>query len=249
MGLDLSNYEELVREAVAHFWQSGERAAANQALKGKVDQGNRSRTTAGTNMDGFIMLIQKIVIANGLSAQDVFIERGAPVTLPGFYRATKMWDVLVVHRTQTGLRLVAVIELKSQVGSFGNNFNNRCEEAIGTAVDFLTAFRESAFGNVPKPFMGYLMLLQDCPAVHAPVRVEEQHFKVFDEFRNSSYARRYELLCQRLVKESLYDASTILLSSQTDGPQGRYSELSSGSGLREWVAQLAGHVASVAAAS
>lgn len=36
-------------------------------------------------------------------------------------------------------------------------------------------------------------------------------------------------------------------TSDTDGPQGVYSELQSGGGLREWVARLAGHVASVAA--
>jgi len=247
VGLDLSNYEERTREAVAHFWRSGEQAATNQALKGKKDQGNRGRSTAGTNMDGFVRLIQNIVIANGLPSQSVFIERGAPVTLPGFYRATKMWDLLVVHHAEKGTRLVAALELKSQVGSFGNNFNNRCEEAIGTAVDFWTAFREGAFGTSPKPFMGYLMLLQDCPAVHTPVRVEEQHFNIFADFRGSSYARRYELLCQRLVQEGLYDASTLLLSSDTDGPKGLYSELQSGGGLREWVARLAGHVASVAA--
>jgi Restriction endonuclease XhoI len=247
VGLDLSNYEALTREAVAYFWQSGERAAANQTMRGKKDQGNRARATAGTNMDGFVKLIESIVIANGLSRQSVFIERGAPVTLPGFYRATKMWDVVVVHHAGKNTRLVAALELKSQVGSFGNNFNNRCEEAIGTAVDFWTAFREGAFGTAPKPFMGYLMLLQDCQAVHTPVRVEEHHFNVFADFRGSSYARRYELLCQRLVQEGLYDASTLLLSSDTNGPQGVYTELQSGGGLREWVARLAGHVASVAA--
>jgi hypothetical protein len=32
--------------------------------------------------------------------------------------------------------LVATVEVKSQVGSFGNNFNNRVEEAIGSATDF-----------------------------------------------------------------------------------------------------------------
>ena len=61
------------------------------------------------------------------------------------------------------------------------------------------------------------MLLQDCPIVHAPIKVEEHHFNVFADFRGSSYARRYELLCQRLVQEGLYDASTLLLSSEADG--------------------------------
>ncbi|MEY3276128.1 MAG: Restriction endonuclease XhoI, partial [Verrucomicrobiota bacterium] len=33
--------------------------------------------------------------------------------LPGYFRATKNWDVLVVHRD----RLLAAFEFKSQVGS------------------------------------------------------------------------------------------------------------------------------------
>jgi len=156
------------------------------SVEREKDRENRGRATAGANMDGFVRLIQSIVIANGLPSQSVFIERGAPVTLPGYYRATKMWDLLVVHHAKKSTRLVAALELKSQVGSFGNNFNNRCEEAIGTAVDFWTAFREGAFGTSPRPFMGYLMLLQDCPAVHTPVRVEEQHFTIFADFRSSS---------------------------------------------------------------
>ena len=39
----------------------------------------------------------------------------------------------------------AAVELKSQIGSYGNNFNNRAEESIGSAVDLWTAFRENQF--------------------------------------------------------------------------------------------------------
>jgi hypothetical protein len=63
----------------------------------------------------------------------------AVLTLPGFFRPTKLWDMLVIHEG----KLIAAIELKSQVGpSFGNNFNNRTEEAIGNAHDLWTAYRE-----------------------------------------------------------------------------------------------------------
>ena len=52
--------------------------------------------------------------------------------------------MLVIDRDQ----LIAALEFKSQVGpSFGNNFNNRTEEAIGTAHDLWTAYREGALGN------------------------------------------------------------------------------------------------------
>ena len=79
---------------------------------------------AGNNMDGFIALIIDLVKANGLGHAEIHRKRAA-LTLPGYFRPTKLWDILVVNDG----RLVAAIELKSQVGSFGKNFNNRTEEA------------------------------------------------------------------------------------------------------------------------
>lgn len=73
-------------------------------------------------MDGFIELFQNLVVAAGLSKECIFRKRS--VELPGFFRPTKEWDLLVVKDGA----LVAAIEAKSQVGpSFGNNFNNRTE--------------------------------------------------------------------------------------------------------------------------
>src|SRR5207248_9382691 len=123
--------------------------------------------------------------------------------------AEKQWDLIVKVADQ----LVAVMELKSQVGpSFGNNFNNRTEEALGSATDLKAAFREGAFRPSTRPFVGYLMLLEDCEASRRPVGVEEPHFKVFSEFRNASYAKRYEILLQKLVRDQLYDAAAFLIS-------------------------------------
>ncbi|MEE4605477.1 MAG: PaeR7I family type II restriction endonuclease, partial [Desulfobacteraceae bacterium] len=80
--------------------------------------------------------------------------------MPGYFRPTKLWDLLVMNEG----RLVAALEFKSQVGpSFGNNFNNRTEEALGTAHDLWTAYREGAFGEQTRPFVGWLMLLEDAP--------------------------------------------------------------------------------------
>jgi type II restriction enzyme len=90
-----------------------------------------------------------------------------------------VWDLLVIHEG----RLVAAIELKSQVGpSFGNNFNNRAEEAIGTAHDLWTAYREGAFGKQPRPFVGWLMLVEDARASRAPIQGASAHFPLFAEF-------------------------------------------------------------------
>lgn len=51
-------------------------------------------------------------------------------------RSEKMWDLLVVSDDTLHIAL----EFKSQVGpSFGNNFNNRMEKALGNAMDLRRA--------------------------------------------------------------------------------------------------------------
>jgi len=120
--------------------------------------------------------------------------------------------------------LVASIEFKSQVGSFGNNYNNRTEEAIGSSVDVWAAYREGAFKPSARPWLGYLMLLEEAPGSTRSVRAQEPHFKVFPEFKAASYAKRYEILLTKLVRERLYDAACFLLSDAKNGPKGTYRE-------------------------
>lgn len=141
MSLDLADYERKAREAVMAFWGNRDRAQQKQREAGKSDQGTRGSVTAGNNMDGFIALVFQLVKANGLPHAAIH-RKCAVLTLPGYFRPTKLWDLLVIQDQ----RLIAAVELKSQVGSFGKNFNNRTEEAIGTAHDFWTAYREGAFG-------------------------------------------------------------------------------------------------------
>ena len=155
MAIELANYEEKAKEAIKAFWGNRESARLKQIEAGNADQGERAGVTAGKNMDGFIALVVDIVRANGLDHAGIHQKR-AVVTLPGYFRPTKQWDLLVTNEG----RLIAALEFKSQVGpSFGNNFNNRAEEAIGTAADFWTAYRENAFGAIPRPFLGWIMLV------------------------------------------------------------------------------------------
>ena len=126
MAIDLADYEAKAREAIQAFWGNREKARQKQIESGNADQGERAGVTAGKNMDGFIALVTDIVRANGLDHAAIHRERRV-VTLPGYFRPTKLWDLLVINDG----RLIAALEFKSQVGpSFGNNFNNRTEEAI-----------------------------------------------------------------------------------------------------------------------
>ena len=187
--------------------------------------------------------MEEVVYRNGLS-DAVVLQQGRVLTLPGYFRPTKLWDFLVLRND----RLIAALEFKSQVGpSFGNNFNNRTEEVVGTAVDLWTAYRENAFGEQPRPFLGWLILLEDAPESRKPVNNPSHHFPVFADFRDASYAGRYDILCKKLVQERLYSAACILTSPRYASGNGEYTEMSEMTGLRTFVSEFAGHIAAEAA--
>jgi hypothetical protein len=243
MPIDLADYELTAREAVQAFWGNREMARQKQIEAGNVDAGERASVTAGKNMDGFVALVIDLVRANGLAHAEIHQKR-ALLTLPGYFRPTKLWDLLVMNKG----RLVAALECKSQVGpSFGNNFNNRTEEAIGTAHDLWTAFREGAFGKQPRPFVGWLMMVEDAPESRRGITDRSPHFPVFKEFQGASYLQRYNILCQRLMQEQLYTAACVLASPRTAAKDGAYKELDGMTGLKTLVTSLAGHVAAEAA--
>jgi hypothetical protein len=175
--------------------------------------------TGGAQLDGFAELIRKLLVNAGIS--ETAVHRRKRLELPGYYRAEKKWDLVVV----VDGRLFATVEFKAQVGpSFGNNYNNRTEEALGNATDFWAAYREGAFRGSPRPWLGYLMLLEDATGSTRPVAVAEPHFAVFEEFRGASYAKRYEILLTKMVRERLYDAAALLLSPRVAGRRGEFSE-------------------------
>ena len=243
MTLDLANFDIKARSAIKAFWGSRNMASQKQAAAGKADAGQRGHVTTGKNLDKFIELIRDIVEANGLSRDDVHRSR-AFVTLPGYFRPTKVWDLLVVREG----RLVAAIELKSHVGpSFGNNFNNRTEETIGTAHDLNTAIREGAFGSNARPFVGWLMVVEDAPKSRKPVLYRSRHFPVFPEFQGASYLQRYDIICRRLAQEQLYTAASVIATPREAAKTGGYLELSEATGLKAFVRLLAAHVAAEAA--
>ena len=237
--LDLGNLEDQARDAVKTFWSTRISAQERQTSSGKADQGERSGVTAGKNMDGLISLFSNLIKRNGLVNASIHTRRSV-LTLPGYFRPTKRWDVIVTNQK----RLVGALEFKSQVGpSFGNNFNNRAEEVIGSAHDFWTAFREGAFGDNPRPFLDCLILVEDAEASRKPVHDCEPHFSISKVFVKASYAKRYNVLCERLVQESLYSAASVLLSPRSSVADGNFSEMSELTSLKTFAAGLAGRVA------
>ena len=82
--------------------------------------------------------------------------------------------------------------------------------------DIWTAYREGRFGRHPAPFLGYFFLLEDCARIHAPVASSEPYFTVDPVFQGASYARRYEVLCERLVLERKYTSACLALATKDD---------------------------------
>jgi hypothetical protein len=90
------------------------------------------------------------------------------------------------------------------------------------------------------------MLLEEAPGSVAPVRSREPHFDVFPEFENASYAKRYEVLLTKLVRERLYDAACFLMSSAAAGVRGVYREPAPELSFENFVTSLLAKAISVA---
>lgn len=234
--------DKRVRDAIKFFWETRSFQQSRNAESDVRNQGTRGSVTGGKQLDGFIDILKWVLRSNGVSEGEIFTT--GQLELPGFYRPTKQWDLVVVRQQESGeKRLLAAIELKSQVGSFGNNFNNRTEEAMGSSLDILTAYRQGAFGvSAPSPWLGYLMVLEESPKSKTPVGVAEPHFRVFDEFRGTSYAKRYELFCNKLLLERNYTAAALLMTHKEFGIQGYFTEPSVDLTLHSFVKSLVGHI-------
>lgn len=226
-------WEERLCAATKHFWSTRGKQARSQGVKtGARDAGNRTAVTGGKQMDGFVELVRDFLAHCGIDQSSIFCNQA--VELPGWFRAEKKWDLVVVVKSQ----LIATMEFKSQVGSFGNNFNNRTEESLGSATDIWTAYREGAFALSQRPWLGYVMVLEEATRSLSPVALKEPHFPAFPEFRDASYAKRYEIMMTKLVRERLYDSAALVLSSQASAEDGSYREPSTELSFENLLASL-----------
>jgi hypothetical protein len=233
----MRSVEKRVGEAIKLFWLTRDKQSAAQGVKtGQKDAGLRAAVTGGKHLDGFTSICRDLFIESGVPEAHIYWQ--AKRELPGYYRAEKSWDLIVVADGN----LLAVIEFKAQVGpSFGNNFNNRTEEALGNASDLWAAYREGAFKPSARPWLGYVFILEDCPKSRSPVRVQQPHFRVFPEFNGASYAERYEILLTKLLRERLYDGACLLLTTRQGGVKGKFTSPCDELSFRNFAAGLSGH--------
>lgn len=234
--MNILKYRDLIDDAIKFFWQTRNKQLTNQNSRNIQDSGNRGAVTGGKQLNGFLNLFRQIAIDTGIPEECIFLKGN---NIPGYFRPTKDWDLLIISPNK---KLISVIELKSQVGSFGNNFNNRTEEALGSAVDLWTAFREKAFPNQSAPWLGYFLIVEKSQKSTSPVRISEPHFNAFPEFKDSSYLDRYKILCQKLMLERHYSQCG-LLWSQDDYSYGNIEQnISIDSFISSFIGHLTGQI-------
>lgn len=204
--IEVPDYEAAFAEAIAQFWQVRNDQASRQVESGRLDAGTRGAVTGGKHLHPVADLIARVLTDAGM-------DYPRPAQLPGYYRRSKNWDIVGRY----GEALGAVIELKSQVGSIGNNANNRIEEMIGQSVDFWKASREELLGATT-PWFGYVMLIEDCVDSRRQAKTPRvaPDFPPDEIFSHTNYIERYAIALDRLRFERDMD-QVCLVASTADG--------------------------------
>lgn len=189
-------------DALLDMYAALDLAAASQRLRGVHDQGARAKVTSGNHMNGIVEVLFDDLFHSGYAMDDLFFKRG-DLALPGYFRSAKQWDLLCFD----GEDLMAAIELKSINSSFGNNQNNRAEEAIGNAVDLEFATKNGLVSRRTKPpARCYVLIVCDCEKSRKPLSVPKSRYEIDPIFKGTNYQQRFEIMCSRLLDERLYEA-------------------------------------------
>lgn len=221
--------------AIRAYWAGRDLQTQKQVESGRVDAGSRGSATGGQHLNALQeLLAEQFSPLQKLGAR---VRSHGILPLPGWYRRAKNWDIVITVDDT----LVAAIECKSQNGpSFGNNFNNRTEEAIGNAVDLWRAYEAGFVGKV-RPWLGFVFVAERATGSLAPVRDQGRPIYPTDTiFDMSSYTDRYAILFDRLVKERLYDAACLI---STERGKGIHSEPEPVVSTQNLTAAIAGRVA------
>src|SRR6266487_3591367 len=106
--MDEFHLDSRLTQAVRSYWAVLERQGENQGVgSGQKDYGDRSKVTGGKQMDGFAELLKDLLELCGIRRSDMHCGRST--SLPGFYRPTKDWDLVVA----VDGNLLIALELKS----------------------------------------------------------------------------------------------------------------------------------------
>lgn len=208
---DIGDYELLFSAAVKDFWGVRKTQQEAQILKGTPDAGSRGAVTAGKHLDAVQRVILQALQDGG--ADPDWLVTGRSAAVPGWFRERKAFDVVATD----GEHLFVTIELKSQVGSFGNNQNNRIEEAVGQVHDHYVAGSKGLLPGLA-PWFGYVLLVEATPeSTSARPTTGRTVIPADPTFHGLSYVGRYVVAFDRMVTEKLVDAACVAITNQDDG--------------------------------
>lgn len=197
-------------DAVAEYWGVKKAQHELSAIKDAVGAGNAGAVRGGKHFDTIAALLAKFFLDAGYPPADIKISKN--LELPGYYRPQKKWDVVVVHDNT----LVAAFELKALgAPSYGNNYNNRVEEALGSAVDLRRAALTELYPG-EKPWLGYFFIMEDHAKTRSAVKIPKGTFPVEDIWHGTSYRDRFGIFCERLMAEGIYDSVCYITSSAAE---------------------------------
>ncbi|WP_278315001.1 PaeR7I family type II restriction endonuclease [Lolliginicoccus levis] len=201
-------------DAIAAYWGTKSTQMEQSAIAAAVGAGTSGAVRGGAHFDPIAVLIAKFFLDAGYEPGQIRVKRSQGLELPGYYRPQKQWDVVITD----GQTLVAAFELKSLGGpSFGNNYNNRVEEALGSAVDLRRAVLADLYPG-EKPWLGYFFIMQDGDGSRSPVRMRPGALPPSGEWAGKSYQERFAMFCERLVAENHYDAVCYITSAAGSAP-------------------------------
>jgi len=130
------------------------------AAVGAFWSGRRGGTQSGKHDKAFLQRIAGELGELGWPAH-VATHPGDRWTLvAGHFRVAKSWDIVC---RDSGDQPRICVEFKSQVGSYGNNENNRYEEALGSGLDIRA--RDGV-----RAALGFVLVICDEDATRAPTR-------------------------------------------------------------------------------
>jgi hypothetical protein len=130
-------------------------------------------------------------------------EGKAGITVGGWFRPAKEWDIVCWRDSKPSV----AVEMKTQVGSYGNNENNRYEEALGNALDLRAKYRHEVH-------LGFVFIICDEVASRRPMRPRVRD--VDPVFLGSSHVDRRLVFAKRILsyqvkRRPLYDSAAVLM--------------------------------------
>lgn len=197
-----------------NWWAEKSSAVAELAARGKSDTGAQARNAR--HMLGLNSFVRQMFIDAGLREDEVETD----VVIPGYFRRSKNWDIVAIHKG----RLVGIVEMKSQEKSPSRNANNRIEEAIGSPIDARTYHEITpTFGELGVWTAWGMIFNRDQEDTTGKQRqgVRSKHFPLDSAFEPFTYARQYGTMIERLISQNIYDAGWMVSTwANTDGTVG-----------------------------